>query len=85
MYPVRRVKKSCRRQEKKETDKMFTGIVEEVGTVEKIIHSSQSCTLAIRCKKVLEGTAQGDSIAVNGACLTVTQLTGKSGESTAPL
>ena len=54
---------------------MFTGIVEEVGTVEKISHSSQSCTLAIRCKKVLEGTAQGDSIAVNGACLTVTQLT----------
>lgn len=54
---------------------MFTGIVEEIGTVEKIIHSSQSCTLAIRCKKVLEGTAQGDSIAVNGACLTVTQLT----------
>jgi riboflavin synthase len=49
---------------------MFTGIVEEVGTVK----SAQPGKLTIAAKKVLEGTSLGDSIAVNGACLTVTAL-----------
>ncbi len=57
---------------------MFTGIVEEIGTIEKIIYASRSCVLTIRCRKVLEGTQVGDSIAVNGACLTVTELTATS-------
>lgn len=57
---------------------MFTGIVEEIGTIEKIIYASRSCMLTIRCRKVLEGTQVGDSIAVNGACLTVTELTATS-------
>jgi len=49
---------------------MFTGIIEEVGTVK----SAQPGKLTIAAKKVLEGTSLGDSIAVNGACLTVTAL-----------
>ena len=49
---------------------MFTGIVEEKGTVQKI-SQNQIC---IKAKKVLEGTRIGDSIAVNGVCLTVTNL-----------
>lgn len=53
---------------------MFTGIVEEIGTVEEIRHGQHSAILKIRASKVLEGTKIGDSIAVNGICLTVTQL-----------
>lgn len=53
---------------------MFTGIVEETGTVEQIRHGQHSAVLTIRAKKVLEGTQIGDSIAVNGICLTVTSL-----------
>jgi riboflavin synthase len=49
---------------------MFTGIVEEIGTVK----SAQPGKLTIAAKKALEGTRLGDSIAVNGACLTVTAL-----------
>jgi riboflavin synthase len=49
---------------------MFTGIVEEVGTIK----SAQPGKLTIAAKKVLEGTSLGDSIAINGACLTVTAL-----------
>lgn len=50
---------------------MFTGIIEEVGIVERIVHSHADSSLTIRAKKVLEGTKTGDSIAVNGICLTV--------------
>ena len=53
---------------------MFTGIVEEIGQVESIQRGKQSAILTIRAKTVLEGTKIGDSIAVNGACLTVTSL-----------
>lgn len=53
---------------------MFTGIVEEMGTVEEIRHGQHSAVLRIRAEKVLEGTKIGDSIAVNGICLTVTEL-----------
>ncbi|MBA7600574.1 Riboflavin synthase [subsurface metagenome] len=49
---------------------MFTGIVEEVGTVK----AAQPGKLAISAKKVIENTKKGDSIAVNGACLTITEL-----------
>jgi len=49
---------------------MFTGIIEEVGTVK----AAQPGKLAISAKKVIENTKKGDSIAVNGACLTVTEL-----------
>ncbi|WP_130868632.1 riboflavin synthase [Intestinimonas massiliensis (ex Afouda et al. 2020)] len=53
---------------------MFTGIVEEMGQVEGIQRGRQSAVLTIRAKTVLEGTKIGDSIAVNGVCLTVTSL-----------
>lgn len=53
---------------------MFTGIVEEVGTIRSIRREGQSCRLQISCHTVLEGTKLGDSIAVNGTCLTVTNL-----------
>ena len=49
---------------------MFTGIIEEVGSVKSI----GSGKLVIRASKVLEGTILGDSIAVNGACLTVIEM-----------
>ena len=53
---------------------MFTGIVEEIGTVRGLRHGTDSCSLEIRAEKVISGTAVGDSIAVNGVCLTVTEL-----------
>lgn len=53
---------------------MFTGIVEEVGTVCRVVSGQLSGELAIRASKVLAGTRIGDSIAVNGVCLTVTAL-----------
>jgi riboflavin synthase len=49
---------------------MFTGIVEEIGIVRGISPER----LTVEVKKVLEGTKPGDSIAVNGACLTVTSI-----------
>lgn len=53
---------------------MFTGIVEEVGTIDTISRGANSAVLTIRAEKVLAGTKVGDSIAVNGICLTVTRL-----------
>ena len=53
---------------------MFTGIVEEIGSVK----SSSSGRLTFAAKTVLDGTKPGDSIAVNGVCLTVTSLTATS-------
>ena len=50
---------------------MFTGLVEEVGTVERIQRGRQSAVLHLRAQAVLEGMKLGDSIAVNGVCLTV--------------
>ena len=53
---------------------MFTGIIEEVGKVLGIELGASYGKLRIQAKKALEGTKVGDSIAVNGVCLTVTQL-----------
>lgn len=57
---------------------MFTGIVEETGTVERVRRGAHSAVLVIAASRVLEDTAVGDSIAVNGVCLTVTSLGGGS-------
>lgn len=57
---------------------MFTGIVEEVGTVRSLKKGSTSSFIEIQAKAVLEGTKLGDSIAVNGVCLTVTEMTADS-------
>ena len=56
---------------------MFTGIIEELGTVIKLDQQGVSARITIEADKVLENTKLGDSIAVNGVCLTVTDL-GKS-------
>ncbi len=56
---------------------MFTGIIEELGSIDFIQKKSQSAKLGIRCRKVLEKTKVGDSIAVNGVCLTVTSMSGQ--------
>lgn len=53
---------------------MFTGIVEEIGRVEQIRRGQHSAVLMIHAEKVLKDTKVGDSIAVNGICLTVTEL-----------
>ncbi len=53
---------------------MFTGIVEELGTVRYLQRRDKGYELAIYAQKVLGGTILGDSICVNGVCLTVTSL-----------
>ena len=56
---------------------MFTGIVEEMGTVARIAPTGKGYAVTFHADVVLEGTRLGDSIAVNGTCLTVTRLEGK--------
>ncbi|MPZ74331.1 MAG: riboflavin synthase [Nitriliruptorales bacterium] len=53
---------------------MFTGIVEEIGTVRGIRRNQGSAVLTIDCHVVTEDARVGDSINVNGCCLTVTTL-----------
>ncbi|MGN0681882.1 MAG: riboflavin synthase [Candidatus Fimisoma sp.] len=55
---------------------MFTGIVEEIGLVENIKKGPASASVTINAPAVTAGTKTGDSIAVNGICLTVTSLAG---------
>ncbi|MBP3327161.1 MAG: riboflavin synthase [Coprococcus sp.] len=55
---------------------MFTGIVEEIGKIKRIDKGTDSCSIAIEADKVLSGSNIGDSIAVNGVCLTVTGMAG---------
>ena len=56
---------------------MFTGIIEEIGKAERIQKDSRNCKLSIRASKILEDIHLGDSIAVNGICLTVTDFNDK--------
>jgi riboflavin synthase len=53
---------------------MFTGIIEEIGTIEEIRHGAKSAILTVRAEKIMEDMHEGDSIAVNGVCLTVTSF-----------
>lgn len=57
---------------------MFTGIIEEIGIVERLSQVEGGWSLTVQAATVLDGTALGHSIAVNGACLTVTALTDRS-------
>ncbi len=57
---------------------MFTGIVEEVGVLKSIRRGASSAVLEIAARTVLEDIHLGDSIAVNGVCLTATSFTGSS-------
>lgn len=54
---------------------MFTGIIEELGTILTVKKGASSSILTIKSSKVLENTNIGDSIAVNGVCLTVVSQT----------
>ena len=53
---------------------MFTGIVEELGTIRDVRRGTHSAVLSIAARTVLEDLKIGDSVAVNGVCLTVTSL-----------
>lgn len=53
---------------------MFTGIIEELGIVQRLDLLKDSARLTLVAHKVLQGSQLGDSIAVNGVCLTVTHL-----------
>jgi riboflavin synthase len=55
---------------------MFTGIVEEIGTVEAIEHEGTDARLRVRGPLVVSDAHLGDSISVSGVCLTVTELPG---------
>lgn len=54
---------------------MFTGIVEELGEILGRQHNKDSIALLIRGTKIMEDIKEGDSIAVNGVCLTVAKIT----------
>ncbi|PGS55846.1 riboflavin synthase [Bacillus sp. AFS041924] len=54
---------------------MFTGIVEEIGSVKNIVKKGKTLVLTIGASKILEDVHLGDSISVNGVCLTVTDFT----------
>lgn len=56
---------------------MFTGIVEEAGTVERIKPTAKSIELTVRASLTARGLKLGDSLAVNGCCLTVVKLAGR--------
>ena len=56
---------------------IFTGIIEETGTVESIHPGEQSIRLTLALRKTGAGLKVGDSLAVNGCCLTVAELTAK--------
>ncbi|CEG21677.1 Riboflavin synthase [Planococcus massiliensis] len=53
---------------------LFTGIVEEVGTISSVQPKTQALELTIACSLILEDMKRGDSIAVNGVCLTVSSF-----------
>lgn len=57
---------------------MFTGIIEEIGKVTQIQKGTHSAILQIQAKIVLEQLKIGDSVAVNGVCLTVTSISSHS-------
>jgi len=53
---------------------MFTGLIEEIGIIKAIHKHGEVMQINISAKKILDGIALGDSIAVNGVCLTVTKF-----------
>ena len=53
---------------------MFTGLFAELGTVQKLAQQGNSYHLTVAAQKVMQNLKIGDSVAVNGACLTVVRL-----------
>jgi len=54
---------------------MFTGLITEVGTIASITHGDESAVIVIQAPATVAGVTLGDSIAVNGVCLTATAIT----------
>lgn len=59
---------------------MFTGIIEEKAVVTKIDKAPKAWTFTVATKSILKGKKKGQSIAINGACMTITKITSKSFE-----
>jgi riboflavin synthase len=55
---------------------MFTGIIEELGRVERVESKATGARIAVQCSSVLQDATVGASIAVNGTCLTAVELAG---------
>src|SRR3990172_3149118 len=55
---------------------MFTGIIEELGTVKSVKKGAKSATLSVDASRVVDDAQNGDSICVNGVCLTVVEFSG---------
>lgn len=53
---------------------MFTGIIEEVGTIRDLRFMSQGATITVAAERIAAGLKTGDSISVNGVCLTATRM-----------
>jgi len=53
---------------------MFTGLIEEIGTIENIVRQQDKMNLSIKAKKILTDTKIDDSISINGICLTVVDI-----------
>lgn len=53
---------------------MFTGIIEELGTVAELVKQTAGARLRVHCARVLEDLKSGASIAVNGVCLTAVEM-----------
>jgi len=53
---------------------MFTGIIQETGTIEKIVPGKRSIALTVRAKSTVRGLKTGDSVAINGCCLTAVHI-----------
>jgi len=56
---------------------LFTGIIEEIGKVRSIVKNPKSAILSVQATDIMEDIHLGDSIAVNGVCLTVTSISSK--------
>lgn len=57
---------------------MFTGLIEEVGKVLDIVVKNDIWTITIECEKIVNNISIGDSVAVNGVCLTVKEFNSNS-------
>src|ERR1041384_1788781 len=57
---------------------MFTGIIEETGVVERITKTAKAIELTLRAQRSSRDLKKGDSLAVNGCCLTVTKIKSRS-------
>lgn len=55
---------------------MFTGLIVELGEIISLEKRAENALLSLRCKKILQDVAIGDSISINGVCLTVVKLSG---------